>query len=303
MARRRLAWLSLCAPVAALCLAAAVVNAYDRRYLPLNAAVGVADVIVVAAVEAAPDGSVRHDRESAAIRVLEILKGDVTSDRLTVSLHPGHWRALGRWNAGDRHIVFLREPRPAAGRMMEVMLDGTCPYEASTARSVRFAADELPSWSGSQRGVATLLVPEKFRVDPGEDIDLWIGYKNVTSRDVVLSYRNWPLESHTYWELWVESDAAGTVSPVSHPHVSPAEVTEYFSTNPHLFELTLEPGQTYFFPLLRVNSAEHGWGYKERLDFKYYPMKAPGRYSITALGHHVRRDTMTRAEPLQVWIK
>ncbi|MEE9271424.1 MAG: hypothetical protein V3V49_14315 [Candidatus Krumholzibacteria bacterium] len=294
-------WLS--APGAVLCVAAGALHVHaDGMQLPLNAAIGVADVIVVSVVERAPDFAVRRSHETAKIRVLEVLKGELEQDTLTVQLHPNHPRALGLWKAGKRYIVFLT--RHLEGReRFEVMLDGTSSFDKKSARSIRSAAPRVPRWSGSQHGLASLLIPEKFDLDPGENLDLWIGYRNVTQHDIVLSYRNWPLESHTYWDLRVESDSRGTIAPRSHPHVSQSDIVEYFSANPHDFELTLEPGESYFFPLSRVNSAEHGWGYKERLDFKYYPITDPGRYSIIAVGHHVGRDTLTRAEPLQVWVK
>ena len=302
-ARKRTArLLVVAATVLGLTACAVNARASDRRHLPRNAAIGVADVVVVAVVDRVPEFAVRRANETVDIRVVDVLKGDTPGDRITAQLIPNHWRALGPLVRGKKYIVFLREVFDGTQRF-EVMVDGTLAFNRKTARSIRSAAERMPGWSEAQRGLATLLVPEKFKVKTGEHLDLWVGYKNVTGRDVVLTYRDWPLDSHTYWELWVESESEGTITPISHPHLSRSDIVDYFSANAHHFDMTLEPGETYFFPLIRVNSAEQGWGYKERLDFKYYPMKAPGRYSIIALGHHVRRDTLTRAEPLQVWVK
>jgi hypothetical protein len=76
------------------------------------------------------------------------------------------------------------------------------------------------------------------------------------------------------------------VAPIGHPHVDSAAIRDFFARNPHRFDLALKPGES-FLCLDRISSAEPGWGFKERIDFRYYPMAAPGEYAISAVGRFV----------------
>ena len=278
-------------------------DAFDRRRnLPLNAAVGLADAIVIAHAVRVPDLNVRNNVETADVQIAEAVKGSFEYNELTVQLHPDHLRALGPMEEGEKYILFLREVN-SEPFFYEVMLDGTTVHKKKRARDVEVAVTRMPDWSEPQRGLSTLVVPEKFQVGVNENIDLWVGYRNVGHRDVVLSYRSWPLDAHTYWELTIEAEGGEVITPLEHPHVTEADIEDYFSKNGSRFDLTLEPGQSHFFPVPRINSAKPGWGYKERLDFKFYPIAEPGDYKITASGHHLLRNVVTTAEPLRVRVE
>jgi hypothetical protein len=137
----------------------------------------------------------------------------------------------------------------------------------------------------------------------GESIILWAGYRNVSRHDVALRYRDWPLESHTHWDLRVDWVGAGSVAPRPHPHVNGAAIRDFFSRNPHRFDMTVKPGESFFLYVDRINSAEPGWGYKERLDFRYYPMAAPGEYAISAVGRFFHAGTPIVTRVLRVWVE
>jgi hypothetical protein len=100
----------------------------------------------------------------------------------------------------------------------------------------------------------------------------------------------------------VERTGAGAVESIAHPHVDMTQIREFFSRNPHRFEQRLRPGETFFLYLDRVNFAEPGWGYRERLDFRYYPMAMPGEYTISAVGRFFHPGTPVATRPLRVWI-
>jgi len=65
----------------------------------------------------------------------------------------------------------------------------------------------------------------------------------------------------------------------------------------------LEPGQSFFIHVDRINSAEPGWGYKGRLDFKYYPVTEPGRYSIRVTGYNLYGDRAMTTERFEIWVE
>jgi len=171
----------------------------------------------------------------------------------------------------------------------------------------------VPPWSDAPDGLAAILLPDHeaaagegqdpFRYRAGDPILVWAGYRNRSSRAIVLRYRDWPLASHTHWELRVERAGAGAVSPVAHPHVDAAAIQDFFSRNPHTFEVTLEPGATFFLFVDRINSAEPGWGYKERLDFRFYPMSTPGEYAISAIGRFFHPAPALTTRALRVWVE
>ena len=57
--------------------------------------------------------------------------------------------------------------------------------------------------------------PRSVPVPRGRAGPLWSGYRNVSSRDIVLRYRDWPIASHTRWHLRVERAGAGAVEPLA----------------------------------------------------------------------------------------
>ena len=82
------------------------------------------------------------------------------------------------------------------------------------------------------------------------------------------------------------------------PYLKKGTDSRSLETEQQLFDVTLE--QREIFPLFvdRLTSAESGWGYKERLDFGYYPMTRPGRYRITVTAHG--SGETASAEPFEV---
>jgi hypothetical protein len=171
----------------------------------------------------------------------------------------------------------------------------------------------MPDWAGAPGGLMAVAVPDHdpqaaetrdpFRYRAGDPMILWVGYRNGSTRSLRLRYRDWPLESHTHWTLRIERTGGETVVPVPHPHVTVTAIREFFSRNPHRFDVTLRPGESFFLYLDRINSAEAGWGYKERLDFRYYPMDSPGEYAVTALGRFFHEGPPIPAQAFRVWVE
>ena len=272
-------------PLALCCAMASPAAAYDRRYLPRSAAIAQADAIVVARAVRSPELSrMMQAGATAEVRVLRVLKGAVKPGPLTVALDPMHAHAVG---ALAREQVYLLYLSPAREGLRTILLDGTGVRNAEQVREVVSKVKRLPAWSEAQAGLSVVVAPVDFEVDVAGNVDLWIGYRNDTDAGLELKYRSWPLKTHTWWSLEIQRGEGARVAAKPHPHLTPKEIDDYFSRHGNTFDLKLAPGEVYFFPLQRINLAKPGWGYKERLDFYYYPMEVPGRYTITASGHHL----------------
>jgi hypothetical protein len=146
------------------------------------------------------------------------------------------------------------------------------------------------------------VLPRLARV-VGALILVWAGYRNATRRDIMLRYRDWPLSSHTHWVLRVERSGTAAVKSLPHPHVGAARIRDFFSRSGHRFDYTLKPGESFFLYLDRVNVAEAGWGYRERLDFRYYPMASPGEYALSGVGRFFHAGLPVTSRPFRVWVE
>jgi hypothetical protein len=82
-----------------------------------------------------------------------------------------------------------------------------------------------------------------------------------------------------------------------------AGIRDFFSRNEHRFDYTLKPGEAFFLYLDRVNVAEAGWGYRERLDFRHYPMSSPGEYAISAAGRFFHAGPAITGRPFRVRVE
>jgi len=49
--------------------------------------------------------------------------------------------------------------------------------------------------------------------------------------------------------------------------------------------------------------AEAGWEYRERLDFRHYPMSSPGEYAISAVGRFFHAGPAITSPPFRVWVE
>jgi hypothetical protein len=259
----------------------------------------------------APTPPVDH-RQSARVETspLRTFKGALAGPRVTLTLEPYERDLLYQLSPGAEVVVFLAAgATPGDYRLAEPTL---LPYGEPVALRLARTVPHVPAWSEASGGLAAIVVPdhdphvaetrEPVRYRTGEPIILWAGYRNVSRQDIVLRYRDWPLESHTHWDLRVERVGTGPVSPIAHPHVDPAGIRDFFSRNAHRFDQPLKPGESFFLYLDRINSAEAGWGYKERIDFRYYPMAAPGEYAISAVGRFLHSGPPVVTRVLRIWV-
>lgn len=277
-------------------------SASDWARQPLNVAIAQADAIVIGKTVKVVTALHSTVEDVAEVEVISLLKGAVKERSLTLRMDPFLDHGAERLVANRRYILFLSQNGQAPSAF-ELMRDGTRPYEEAAADQIATAVKLMPRWSQPKGGVAVIAVPENFTYKLGEAINLMIGYKNLSAAEIVLRYRDWPLDVHSHWRLDIRSQDGGVLPPSPHPHLSNDDITEYFSRHGNSFRMPLKPGQSFFIHIDRINSAEQGWGYKERLDFMYYSITKPGKYSISVTGYNMYGDTSMTTEGFEIWVE
>ena len=226
-------------------------HASSRPYTPLTVSIARADVIAAVRVVGEPGPMSSQGPARVQVALLRTFKGSPTGAELTLVLAAFEWDLAYRLATGREHVVFLR-PTAVTGEYR--LADETLlPYDESVSSRLGAVVPLVPAWSDPSSGLASIAVPDHepsiadarvpFRYRVGEPVLLWSGYRNVSGRDIVLRYRDWPIESHTRWDLRVERAGAGAVEPLAHPHVDAAQVREFFSRNPHRLRATAAAGR------------------------------------------------------------
>ena len=286
-------------------------GASSRPYTPLSVSIAKADVI--AAVRFLGEGPVPGSSpgpKRIQATLLRAFKGSPSGTDVTLVLAPFEYDLAYRLASGREYVAFLS--RTSVTGEYRLADETLLPYDDLVSTRLGATVPLVPRWSDAPAGLASIVVPDHepstadgrdpFRYRPGEPVLVWAGYRNVSSRDIVLRYRSWPLASHTSWHLRVERTGTGAVEPLPHPHVDMKEIREFFSRNPHRFEYRLRAGETFFLYLDRINLAEPGWGYRERLDFRHFPMTSPGEYTISAVGRFFHSGPPVPTRPFRVWV-
>ncbi len=273
-------------------------TANDLRYLPLAAAVAQADAIVRAEILVMPDDWPTGEATTGKVKIVEALRGEHPGGSLLLDFEPIDVSVLGLKPTGEHFLLFLSRPRNSRWKLLA---DGTSVFSPKRAKAINHLVQATPEWSTPQRGLSTIAVPEKLVFANEEDVNLWVGYRNESAKQLILRYRTWPPEAHSLWRLDVRREGI-RVAPVPHPHLTKKQISDYFSKHSHKFDLVLAPGQSYFFPIQRINSAKRGWGYKERLGFVFYPM-APGNHRILVHGYRLGVEGVHTAAPVTLRIE
>ena len=285
----------LLAPIFLLLLSAQNAVA-DKAWRSLSSGIVQADAIVVARVARviAPPSGGEYVTE---IEIGSVLKGALKERRLTLRL-PGRTGL----DAEARYILFLtRNSETPSG--FDLVSNMTKPHEERVAEEIAAMAKLMPPWSRPEGGVSIIAIPDKFSYKLGENIDLSVGYKNTGAGPAVLRYRDWPLDTHSNWSIDIQPRGGTTLAAQPHPHLTADQITEHFSAHGNSFDLSLRQGETHFLSLDRINSAAQGWGHKERLDFKYYPITKPGRYTIRVTSHHLYGDKPLTTEAFTITVE
>lgn len=268
-------------------------DACDRPRSPLeDAGIGVAAADVVATVEVSSlAGGV------ATAKVLEVLKGAGPDAAPGKSLRVEAVRSLQevapRGGCGEAFAEVGKEYlallwRPLDGASAHRLVDpigGWKPAAADLRRAMAEAiARDHPrsAWSAPGQGLRTMLL--RGGPSPGgkDEIDLLVLLRNVGRAPLVLTHRDWPEAERSDCRLQIAS--VPTKKPVEARDVPipKKDIADYFSKHGRRFEATIAPGEARFLTLQRVTTAAPGWGYKEDLGFRYYPVAEHGPHRIVA---------------------
>jgi hypothetical protein len=275
----------------------AVAAACDRWKSPLEdapVAAAVADAVAVVEVTAVGGGS-------ATAVVKAPLKGTKAGDVLVIKGLLGRTELRSDCDSsvdvGKSYIVDLWAPIPGAARfnVVEPAVPTILNSAAVQARAAAAVLKHHPAsaWTASAPGVETRLV---LAADPPTgEVDLFILARNVGTAPIEFTHRDWPLPVQSMCFLRI-TDAAGKAVDAQDAPISKQDIATYFSKYGHTWKMKVEPGESHWIYLHRVTSAVPGYGYKEDLGFKYYPVTKHGPHSVSAdcvnfLGSNSRLST------------
>jgi hypothetical protein len=238
--------------------------ACDRALPPPSGLAAAADAIVVAR------------GEGNQIQVERVLRGEVRQGRLNARIEP---------------LCGMAEPLPNAAWLYHlrhdpegwvVLADGRFPVGNGVPVPVleALANADRARWSEVTDGWSTLLVEEEPRPDAPPGTTVVAGIRNFGPAARTITWTDWPRTNASHVTL----DVLGPAGPVQAvpTGIDDQATRTYLAANGRHFEITLQPGEFWLFTLPLIDAAPAGWGYKEELDFRYYPLATPGAYSVTA---------------------
>lgn len=239
-------------------------SACDRAVPPAAGLAAAADAVVIG----------HGDRDRLVVDL--VLRGEVGADALEVRVE----KLCGRVDALDTapFAYHLRRDPDA----WVVLADGRAPAGLKVPTEIVAAVARAgnTAWSPVSDGWSTMIVEELARAGEPPGTSLTAVIRNHSPASRTLQWRDWPREQASHVTLAV-AGPAGSVAAVP-TQITPDAVQAYFEPNGRAFEIALEPGEFWLFPLATIDAAPEGWGYKEALNFSYYPLVAPGKYEIVA---------------------
>jgi hypothetical protein len=284
--------------VMALVCSSAPAHAFSRSYLPLAAIVPQSDAIVEAHITSTLASTVKTG--AVTITVDKVLKGSLPKGAATVKLlNPYHLDF--QIKEGGRYLLFLK--LPPGETTYEVMEYGSRNYTDKDAAEIPNAIKLAPAWAKPENGLSTLLTTESFKYRVGDEINLWVGCRNDSPSDIEIKYTDWPLATHSVWKLEVRHENSGLVTAQANPTVTAQDIDDYFSKHGRTYAVTLKPGEYHWVCIQSINTAKPGWGYKEALDFKFYPMISPGKYTVSVVGENLLKAGVLKAGSVEVTVE
>ncbi|MBL0217030.1 MAG: hypothetical protein IPQ07_24540 [Myxococcales bacterium] len=258
-------------------------HACERPRTPLSAkelAAIVADEIATVEVKAVKGGvatvvvTEAHAgglAKNATIKIADIL----TIDEAAAGGFCGH----ASMTPGEKHLVLMWRPLGTARdyRLIDDVFGVARDLDPKPYKDAR--AKPLPhsAWKTSPSGTRAMIAK-----DPSaKTVDVVVVVRNGGTQAVDFTRKYFPLAEHTYCSLQITN--ATTKKPIAAKDAVPAAAGYgYFEKHGNAFTSKLEPGAGVMITLTRITTAQTGWGYKEDLGFKHYPVEKPGAHTIAA---------------------
>lgn len=115
----------------------------------------------------------------------------------------------------------------------------------------------------------------------GGEVEVTIILRNTSAKPLAFQYSDWPEAQATRCTLSLTPETGRAIESRPVP-IPPAEIAAYFSKHGRTFEVPIAVGDSHLLRLDRVTTATPGWGFKEVLGFRYYPVETHGPYALTA---------------------
>lgn len=196
----------------------------------------------------------------------------------------------------DRYVLFLEKRADGTYKLQRAFAAD----DSKRGGALRKLLPHIPSWGKpSSKGLAAMIITDTPHVSPGDDIELSLGLKNLGSAPVQLNFGG-AREERSHYTLRLVGPGDSIISASPHPALDKKGLDHFFTHLSRRETLTLEPGASFFLPKEPINSAQGGWGYKEQLDFSFYPMQERGRYRIFATARRFLNDAAPETLPLEV---
>lgn len=244
-----------------------------------EAAVAVADTVAAVVVDRIDDR-----KPISYVHVTSILAGSATPDTIAIREMTGvggpkDGCMLSHVQVGKAYIVTLFAEDAKGAGYMSVYAPTTIadtPAERDATMAAIAKHHPVSAWR-TTNGIASRLVldPES---KPGE-LNLYVVVRNLTRSTIEVTRNYWPVSESTACSLWITGP--GTVTATKVP-IDDKDIATYFGTRPGRYSSYPPPGYTVSLLLPRVTTAEPGWGYKEELGFRYYPIAKHGDYAVSA---------------------
>jgi hypothetical protein len=204
---------------------------------------------------------------------------------------------------GGRRIFYLTQT-PSTKDALEkaVLLSRVGSSTRAEIKRVQAAIRMVPKWRTTASGLAVVLLPTIDAWPASEGLALQFGIRNVSDHAIQLNYGGNTRAQRSFVALDIVDRSGKQVAALPHPQLDAKTMQEFFKLFGASKPILLASGEYFFQRLDRINLDGAGWGYKEALDFQFYPL-APGRYTIVARGLNYLPGVVLSTAALEVDVK
>jgi hypothetical protein len=261
-----------------------------RDPLPPDLALALADVVVEARVD-------HVDASGLTVTPRKIHKGAMAKKQAQVlgNFDREYMACYGAFlEKGDTYLFLLsdRLPGETAFRVID-SLDGV--LSLSAAKHVLQTRLVATPWARRADGLWLKAVLGKETFAANEEFNVALFFRNATTTGRTLKFRSWPSTDRTACAMQ-GAGIAGMPVPIAK-----TEIDDFFARVGPKFDIDLGAGEIFRWGLAKVTTAVPGYGYKEWLDFQYYPLQ-PGRYEASIVCRGFGKELL-RADGLRFSIK
>jgi hypothetical protein len=204
---------------------------------------------------------------------------------------------------GARRTFFLTvmpSSKPARNPVITLSRVGTA--RRAEIAGLQTAIQRLPKWRTTAFGLAVILLPKIDAWPDAQGLSLRFGIRNVSDHPIQLHYGGNRRAQRSFVALDIVDRRGKHVAGLPLPYVDAKDMQEFFVLFGASKPIWLAPGEYFFQGLDRITQAQAGGGYKDELDFQYYPL-APGRYRVVARGLNYITGAELTTAPIEIRVE